>query len=84
MPDVGDGVICKQACLASQDALICLLPAVRVLREVGQLLVDVNGQHAALSLKDGATRVRCACCGRPSAARQWCSTRLVPATVDEK
>lgn len=36
----------------------------RVLREVGQLLVDVNGQHAALSLKDGATRVRCACCSR--------------------
>lgn len=32
--------------------------SVRVLREVGQLLVDVNGQHAALSLKDGATRLR--------------------------
>ena len=29
----------------------------RVLREVGQLLVDVNGQHAALTLKDGTTRV---------------------------
>lgn len=35
-----------------------LAPAVRALREVGQLLVDVNGQHAALSLKDPATRVR--------------------------
>lgn len=32
-------------------------PAVRVLRELGQLLVDVNGQHAALSLKDSAARV---------------------------
>lgn len=63
--------------------MICLLPAVRVLREVGQLLVDVNGQHAALSLKDGATRVRCACCGRPSAS-QGCSTRFVRAIVDEK
>ncbi len=25
--------------------------SVRVLREVGRLLVDVNGQHAALALK---------------------------------
>lgn len=32
--------------------------SVRVLREVGQLLVDVNGQHAALSLKDGTMRLR--------------------------
>lgn len=38
--------------------------SLRVLREVGRLLVDVNGQHAALSLRDGATQVRCRhhCC----------------------
>ena len=40
----------------------------RALKEVGQLLVDVNGQHAALSLKDPATRVS----ARPrTRARTW-------------
>jgi hypothetical protein len=44
-----------------QHSLLPLI-AVRVLREVGALLVDVNGQHAALSLRDGATRVGCCHC----------------------
>ena len=39
----------------------CLLngspTSLRVLREVGRLLVDVNGQHAALSLRDSNTQV---------------------------
>ena len=46
------------------EMFLCLCPfstalsAVRALREVGLLLVDVNGQNAQLSLKDGTTRVR--------------------------
>jgi DNA repair ATPase RecN len=31
--------------------------SLRVLKEIGRVLVDVNGQHAALSMKDGGTQL---------------------------
>eukprot|EP00887_Chlorella_sp_A99_P005825 scaffold1.g5825.t1 len=47
---VADGVRSRCSVNGSPTSL-------RVLREVGRLLVDINGQHAALSLRDGSTQL---------------------------
>lgn len=41
----------------SRCSLNGIATSLRVLREIGRALVDVNGQHAALSIKDGGTQL---------------------------
>lgn len=47
----------RHPALRSRCSLNGAPTSLRVLREVGRLLVDVNGQHAALGLRESATQV---------------------------